>query len=97
MAVSLYMSEKSEVKDSNAFCDSLILEIPQMHLVIINIYRPPNCPENLFLQTLEHTSSFLRNLESYHQHANDYLVFGDLNFPFYPEKMETLNHIMSMS
>ena len=76
------LAVKSEVKDSNSFCDSLILHIPQLKMILANIYRPPNCPEPLFTQTLEHASSFLRNMECNYQRANDYLIFGDFNFPF---------------
>ena len=73
---------KSVVKDSNSFCDSLILHIPQLNLVLANIYRPPNCPEVMFAQTLEYASVFLRNLEDGQNCSNTYLVFGDFNFPF---------------
>ena len=73
---------KSEAKDSNSFCDSLLLHIPQLNLVLVNIYRPPNCPEALFAQTLEFTSVFLRNLEDHANCANTYMVVGDFNFPF---------------
>jgi hypothetical protein len=76
------LAVKSEIKDSNSFCDSLILHIPQLNLIIANIYRPPNCPEALFVQTLEQVSNFLRNMESSSQRANDYLILGDFNFPF---------------
>ena len=76
------LAVKSEIGDSNSFCDSLILQIPQLNLIISNIYRPPNCPESLFVQTLEHLSSFLRDVESSSQATNDYLVVGDFNFPF---------------
>ena len=50
--------------------------------MLVNIYRPPNCPEILFTQTLEYTSSFFRNLEEQEQCSNTYLVVGDFNFPF---------------
>ena len=73
---------KTELKDSNSYCDSLILHIPQMNMVLVNIYRPPNCPEILFSQTLEFISSFFRNLEVQEQCSNTYLVVGDFNFPF---------------
>ena len=58
------LAVKSELKDSNSFCDSLILHIPQLNLVITNMYRPPNGPEALFIQSLDHAASFLRCLES---------------------------------
>jgi hypothetical protein len=72
---------KSEVKDSNSYCDSLVLHIPQLNLVLANIYRPPNCPEALFVQTLEHISVFFRNLEDHEKCANTYLIMGNFNFP----------------
>ena len=34
---------KTAVQESNSYCDSLILHIPQLDMVLINIYRPPNC------------------------------------------------------
>ena len=73
---------KTEIKDSNSFCDSLVLHIPQLDIVLANIYRPPNCPEAMFAQTLEYASVFLRNLEDHQKCANTYLVVGDFNFPF---------------
>ena len=73
---------KTVVQDSNSYCVSLALTIPQLNLVIINIYRPPNCPEVMFTRTLEYLSVFLRNMEEYEQCAYTYLVFGDFNFPF---------------
>ena len=73
---------KTEVKESNSYCDSLLLHIPQLNLVLVNIYRPPSCPENLFKETMDHVSDFFRNLESQENCANTYLVLGDFNFPF---------------
>ena len=39
---------KSELKDSNSYCNSLILYIHQLNLVLANINRPPNCPKIMF-------------------------------------------------
>ena len=73
---------RSSIKDSNAYCDSVILHIPQLNLVLMNIYRPPNCPEAMFNETMEHVGNFLRNLEDEVQCAFTYLLVGDFNFPF---------------
>ena len=76
---------KSQFRDmisSNSYCDYLILHILQLNLVLANIYRPPDCPEVLFTQTLEFTSVFFRNLEEHGKSCNTYLVLGDFNFPF---------------
>ena len=70
------------VKDSNSFCDTLVLEIRQLNLILVNVYRPPNCPETLFKQTLELISVHIRNLENYNKHSRDIIIHGDFNFPF---------------
>jgi exonuclease III len=82
---------KTCIQDSNTYSDSLILHIPQLNLVLINVYRPPGCPEILFNQTMEHAASFLRNLEEGNQCANTYLVMGDFNFPFLKAGMQDTN------
>ena len=68
-------------KDSNSYCDSLILKIHQMNLLLVNIYRPPGCKSALFNQTLEAVKSTIKNIEEYDQAVPSILVFGDFNFP----------------
>ena len=83
------LAVKTAVNDSNSFCDSLILHIPQLNLVLMNVYRPPNCPEVIFNQTIEYLRNFLRNLEEYNNCANTYMLVGDFNFPFLKVGKET--------
>ena len=85
------LAVKASIQDSNTYCDSLILHIPQLNLVLMNVYRPPNCPEVLFNQTMEHNANFLRNLEEGHQCANTYLLMGDFNFPFLKAGIQETN------
>ena len=82
---------KTSIQESNSYCDSLILHIPQLNLVLMNVYRPPGCPEIIFNQTMEHAASFLRNLEEGNQCANTYLLMGDFNFPFLKAGMQETN------
>ena len=76
------LAVKSELKDSNSYCDSLALQIPQLNLVLVNIYRPPSCLEDMFTKSLEATTNFLNGLEESGKCVNTYLVVGDFNFPF---------------
>ena len=39
-------------KHSNNCCESQIVEIKELELLVINIYRPPNSPMQLFEETL---------------------------------------------
>ena len=40
-------------KYSNNCCESQIIEIKELNLLIVNIYRPPNAPKELFEDTLK--------------------------------------------
>ena len=83
------LAVKTAVNDSNSFCDYLILHIPQLNLVLMNVYRPPNCPDVMFNQTIEYLRNFLRNLEEYINCANTYMLVGDFNLPFMKVGKET--------
>jgi exonuclease III len=69
------------LKDSNAFCDTLVLRIHKLDLLLINIYRPPKCPSNLFLQSLEAIKQIINNFEEHDKRAHDILLTSDCNFP----------------
>ena len=69
------------LNDSNSYCDSLVIEIHKLNLILINIYRPPKCPKILFNQTLASIKVLLENIESENT-AKDILMLGDFNFPF---------------
>ena len=69
------------LKDSNSYCDSLIIKVHQMNLTLINVYRPPGCKSELFIQTMETLRVFLRNCEEYESSSSNILIFGDFNFP----------------
>ena len=73
---------KSIMQESNSFCDSLVLHLPQLNLVLINVYRPPSCPETLFSENLETIRNYLNTMENKNQCAQSYLLVGDFNFPF---------------
>ena len=38
----------SLLSSSNEFCEVIVLEFPQEKQLLINVYRPPDCPEQLF-------------------------------------------------
>ena len=69
------------LKDSNSYCDTLVLKVHQLNLFLINVYRPPGCKSQLFIQTVESLRNLLKNTEQYSQSAPNILIFGDFNFP----------------
>lgn len=61
---------------SNSVCETLILKIVSINLVICLMYRPPDCKQDEFLPCL----SDIRKTLS--EHENTKIIFlGDLNFP----------------
>ena len=71
------LSAEVLLRESNSFCDTLVLEIRQLNLLLVNMYRPPKCHEDMFLQSLEQIKKHLNNIEN-----KDLLIHGDFNFPF---------------
>lgn len=69
------------MKDSNSYCDSLVLKVHQLNLLLINVYRPPACKSELFVQTVEALANVVRNTEMYDQSSPNLMIFGDFNFP----------------
>ena len=76
-----YLAATTILKDSNSYCDSLVIEIHKLNLILINIYRPPKCPKILFNQTLQTIKVLLENIESENS-TKDIFMLGDFNFPF---------------
>ena len=52
-----------------------------MDLLLMNVYRPPGCKTELFVQTIETLRNILKNSEEYTKSAANVLIFGDFNFP----------------
>ena len=70
-------------KYSNNFCESQILEIKELELVLINIYRPPKSPLNLFQDTIEKVQEAIDEIhEKENNKSKMILATGDYNFPF---------------
>ena len=69
------------LKDSNSYCDTLVLRIHQLNLLLINLYRPPKCPSNLFLQSLHTIKNIITSFEEHDKRSHDILLTTDCNFP----------------
>ena len=69
------------LKDSNSYCDTLILRIHQLNLLLITFYRPPKCPSILFMQSLQTIKQMILNFEEHDKRAHDILFTSDCNFP----------------
>jgi len=71
----------SDFKFSNGFCDILGLQIPELDLALVTVYRPPGCPGWKFKESLEELTQWLRGLEAAGA-APTLLVSGDFNLGF---------------
>ena len=73
------LTVKEKMKFSNNYCESQILEFKELNIVLINIYRPPNTPQQLFEETLNKCQE---SLEEETNQKRSILALGDYNFPF---------------
>ena len=48
-----HLTTRELLKYSNNCVESQVIEVPELELVLVNIYRPPNSPKQLFLETLD--------------------------------------------
>ena len=64
--------------ESNSFTEAHILYIRTINMIYINIYRPPACPTNKFLEPLTRIKNILENLPP---PMPTIVLAGDLNFP----------------
>jgi len=63
---------------SDEYCNLQIIKLPQNNLILINIYRPPDCPEQSFEKVVSKVRSTYYMLES---PTPDVIMLGDFNFP----------------
>ena len=84
--VATFIREDITVKEcfkySNNVCESQILEVKELGLTLVNIYRPPNSPSQLFEETLEKCQTSIDEIMESESKSKTLLVVGDFNFPF---------------
>ena len=70
-------------KYSNNCCESQVFEVKELELLLINIYRPPNSPLQLFQDTIEKVQETIEEvIEKENNKTKTILAIGDFNFPF---------------
>ena len=67
---------------SNAVCESLVLKIKTLDLVLVSIYRPPDSSVEVFGEALKLCQEALNDAFEKDPKVNDILQFGDYNFSF---------------
>ena len=68
---------------SNNFCESQVLEVKELELILINIYRPPKSPKETFKETLEKCQESIDEvMDKLENKSRTLLALGDYNFPF---------------
>ena len=77
------LTVREREKYSNNFCESQVLEFKELDLILVNIYRPPNSPFQLFQDTLNKVQEAINEVsEKDMKAAKTLMVTGDYNFPF---------------
>ena len=71
----------SKFSYSNSYCETLCVHIKLINLISVTIYRPPQCPADLFIEVIDKIEEWINQIE------NDgdrpiLLINGDFNLPF---------------
>ena len=75
---SLKVNEKSVQRYTNSVVELLMLNIEDINLHIICVYRPPDTTSEEFQPCLDKIRSYTEKLQA----SDNILLLGDLNFPF---------------
>ena len=70
-------------KYSNNCCECQVLELKELELLLVNVYRPPNAPKDLFEEILQKCQDVIdKIMESEIEKCKTVCAVGDYNFPF---------------
>ena len=67
---------------SNSYCDSLVIKIKELEMLLIGIYRPPNCDVEHFKENIEVCQETIDEAMDKDIKIKDLWVQGDFNLPF---------------
>ena len=60
-------------------CETLIIKVKTLNLLVINVYRPPNCTLEKFEETIEVCQKAINDVSEKDPKIRDILQFGDYN------------------
>lgn len=63
---------------SDYYCSLSIVKIPELNMVLIAVYRPPDSPTDSFHEIVNHIGTTVRSLSN---PVPDIIIVGDFNFP----------------
>ena len=75
---SMKIRESKIKRFSNSTCELLILEVEDLNLHIVTIYRPPDTTCDKFQPCLSEVEQYLKQISS----SGNIMLLGDFNFPF---------------
>lgn len=64
--------------ESNAYTEAQVLHLCAINMIVVNAYRPPECPNDKFMDQLTNINSIINALPT---PTPSVLFSGDLNFP----------------
>ena len=66
---------------SNSICETLVVKVKSLNLLLICVYRPPKCPVSKFCEALEVCQKAINEVSEKDPKVKDILQFGDYNLP----------------
>ena len=67
---------------SNSMCETLVVKVKTLNLIIICVYRPPNSTVEAFEETLNVCQNSINRVTDSDPKVKDVLMLGDFNLPF---------------
>ena len=84
---------------SNSMCETLIVKVKSLNLILICLYRPPNCTIAKFREALEVCQRAIDEVSEKDPKVKDILQFGDFNLPCitWPSRKVYVKHVENKS
>ena len=70
------------VSHSNNMCETLVVKLKTLNMILVCVYRPPNATLKAFDETLSVVQKAIDDVTDADPKVKDVLIFGDFNLPF---------------
>ena len=67
---------------SNSMCETLVVKVKTLNLILICVYRPPNSTVEAFEEALNVCQKAINDVTDSDPKVKDVLMLGDFNLPF---------------
>ena len=70
------------VSHSNNMCETLVVKLKTLNMILVCVYRPPNATLKAFEETLRVVQKAIDDVTDADPKVKDVLILGDFNLPF---------------